>query len=201
MYTAHRKSSHSLKDFQSKNTRLKTLKTVTCLAAHTRIHTYVHTYIHTYLHPTISKEAGFGHRQPRFVTYATWISLLWSLVALQQWRATAQNWNKSFTRHRGFGELNRPSPQSSPRSYFRYDSHYIKVWHSINPTGNALLSRTAGRCFAPLQAEFVPKLPFSCVNRSLIWCVFLRVPAKELTVWTYESGNDACSWMLNFLTR
>ena len=37
-----------------------------------------------YLHPKISNEAGFWHRQPRLVTYATWISLLRSHQALQQ---------------------------------------------------------------------------------------------------------------------
>ena len=45
--------------------------------------------------------------------------------------------NKSFTRHRAscrsnwprwLGHLNRLSSQSSPHFYFRYDSHYIKVW-------------------------------------------------------------------------
>ena len=78
--------------------------------------------------------------------------------------------------------LNRLSSQSSPRfSFFRYDSHYIKVWHSIYPTGNAVLSQSARRCFAPLQAEIAPKSPFLCVDRSLIWCVFLRGPAKELS--------------------
>ena len=41
-----------------------------------------YTYIQTYLHPKISNEAGLGHRQPRLVTYATWISLLWSLFFL-----------------------------------------------------------------------------------------------------------------------
>ena len=77
---------------------------------------------------------------------------------------------------------NRLSSQSSPRfSFFRYDSHYIKVWHSIYPTGNAVLSQSAGRCFASLQAEIAPKSPFLCVNRSPIWCVFVRVPAKELS--------------------
>ena len=43
-----------------------------------------YTYIHTYLHPKISNEAGLEHRQSRLVTYATWISLLWSHQALQQ---------------------------------------------------------------------------------------------------------------------
>ena len=45
-------------------------------------------------------------------------------------------------------------------------------------------------------------------HRSYVWTealsgVLLRVPAKELSgkVWTYKSGNDPCSWMLNFLTR
>ena len=92
--------------------------------------------------------------------------------------------------------LYRLSSQSSPRfSFFRYDSHFIKVWHSICPIGKAVLSQSAGRCFAPLQAEIAPKSPFLCVNRSLIWCVFLRGPAKELCgkVSTYESGNDPCS--------
>ena len=79
--------------------------------------------------------------------------------------------------------LNRLSSQSSPRfSFFRYDSHYIKVWHIIYPTGNAVLSQSARRCFVPLQAEFAPKSLFLCVNRSLIWCVFLRGPAKELSL-------------------
>ena len=98
--------------------------------------------------------------------------------------------------------LNRPSSQSSPRfSFFRFDSHYIKVWHSIYPTGNAVLSQSARRCFSPLQAEIAPKSPFLCVNRSLIWCV----PAKELSLvkckhmkvemilavecWTFWVGN------------
>ena len=100
--------------------------------------------------------------------------------------------------------LDRLSSQSSPRfSFFSYDSHYIKVWHSIYPTGNAVLSQSAGRYFAPLQAEIAPKSPFLCVNRSLILCVFLRGPAKELSgkVWTYERGNDPCKWMLISLTR
>ena len=78
--------------------------------------------------------------------------------------------------------LDRLSSQSSPRfSFFSYDSHYIKVWHSIYPTGNAVLSQSARRCSAPLQAEIAPKSPFLCVNRSLILCVFLRGPAKELS--------------------
>ena len=90
---------------------------------------------------------------------------------------------------------NRLSSQSSPRfSFFRYDSHYIKVWHSIYLTGNAVLSQSVGRYFAPLQtlqAEIALKSPFLCVNRSLIRCVFLRGPAKEVSgkVWTYESGK------------
>ena len=40
--------------------------------------------LHTYLHPKISNEAGFRHRQLTLVMYMTWISLLQSLVALQQ---------------------------------------------------------------------------------------------------------------------
>ena len=44
----------------------------------------IHTGIQTYLHQKISNEAGFQHRQPRLVTYATWISLLRSLVPSQQ---------------------------------------------------------------------------------------------------------------------
>ena len=97
--------------------------------------------------------------------------------------------------------LNLLSSQSSSRfSFFRYDSLYIKVWHSIYPTGNAVLSQSAGRCFAPLQAEIAPKSPFLCVNRSLIWCVgVIRVPAKELSgkVWTYESINIIISYKFN----
>ena len=78
MYTAHRKSSNSLKDFQSKNTRLKTLKTVTCLAAHTRIHTYVHTYIDIYIQQSQKKLAsgtgnpGLSRTRPELVCCEAW---------------------------------------------------------------------------------------------------------------------------------
>ena len=149
---------------------------------------------------------------PRWVNHWSYVQTIIG-YNMKRTAQTAQNSNKSFTRHRascrsiwprGFGYLNHLSSQSSPRfSFFRYDSHYIKVWHSIYPTGNAVLSQSAGRCFAPLQAEIAPKSPFLCVNRSLILCVFLRGPAKELSgkVWTYESGNDPCSWMFDFLTR
>ena len=68
------------------------LKSCKCGDIHTYIHTYIHTHIHTYmnwvfyeirstqntiiyihayLQPKISNEHGFGHRQPRLVTYAT----------------------------------------------------------------------------------------------------------------------------------
>ena len=43
----------------------------------------ISTYQHIYIQH-ISNDSGFEHRQPRLVTYAAWISLLWSLVALQQ---------------------------------------------------------------------------------------------------------------------
>ena len=44
----------------------------------------IHTNLDTYLNLKISNEAGFGYRQPRLVTHATWISLLHSHQALQQ---------------------------------------------------------------------------------------------------------------------
>ena len=44
---------------------------------------YIHTYMHIYIQDG-SKAEGIGHRQPILVTYATWISLLRSLVASQQ---------------------------------------------------------------------------------------------------------------------
>ena len=45
--------------------------------------TYISTYI--VIHPKISNKAGFRHRQPRLITYATWVSLLQSLVASQHY--------------------------------------------------------------------------------------------------------------------
>ena len=41
---------------------------------------YTHTYMHIYIQDS-SKADGIGPRQPRLVTYATWISLLRSVVA------------------------------------------------------------------------------------------------------------------------
>ena len=77
------------------------LKSCKCGDIHTYIHTYMNwvfyeirstqntiIYIHAYLQPKISNEDGFGHRQPRLVTYATWISLLRSLVASHQLGST-----------------------------------------------------------------------------------------------------------------
>ena len=44
---------------------------------------YTHTYMHVYIQDS-SKADGVGHRQPSLVTYATWISLLRSVVASQR---------------------------------------------------------------------------------------------------------------------
>ena len=42
-----------------------------------------HSYMHIYIQDS-SKADGIGHRQPSLVTYATWISLLRSVVASQR---------------------------------------------------------------------------------------------------------------------
>ena len=55
-----------------------------CLACSRMLAKTIRHPLHTYLHPKISNEAGFGHRQPRLITYATLTSLLRSLVASQQ---------------------------------------------------------------------------------------------------------------------
>ena len=77
-----------------------------------------------------------------------------------------------------------------------------------NRRGGALLP------YRSLQAEIALKSPFLCVNRSLIWCVFLRGPAKELSgklcehmkvevisavkYWTFWLGN-CCSAAIAFM--
>ena len=70
--------------------------------------------------------------------------------------------------------------------------HSAAVAGSGNPLKSRFESEIRAKIFAKsadpfaysphsLQAEITLKSPFLCVNRSLIWCVFLRGPAKELS--------------------
>ena len=78
---SHRWSSVHKKDRLTANQRASIWTTKLEIEANAVI--YTHTYMHIYIQDS-SKADGIGHRRPSLVTYATWISLLRSVVASQR---------------------------------------------------------------------------------------------------------------------
>ena len=78
---SHRWSSVHKKDRLTANQRASIWTTKLEIEANAVI--YTHTYMHIYIQDS-SKADGIGHRWPSLVTYATWISLLRSVVASQR---------------------------------------------------------------------------------------------------------------------
>ena len=151
------------------------------------------------LHPTDLNQFWLGHRQPRVVTYAAWISLLQSLVALQQLKNyinnqrlnTINSWCIYLTIFADalstwlWRKLNVQAVRTCSFSH-------LQSTFTLRAPGYDQLPIVVDRSWSPGEEELhkiTPTITHSLYYRYQIWCPLWQQLAEYLNPFTITPGK------------